>query len=109
MVVHGDIKPDNVLVNDTEEASLCDFGLARIIQEMRTGLTTSGQGQGGKGFTAPELLDCEDGQQKSTESDVYAFGGLILSVSRFLPLFSSSISPRPDRQPTHLTESFVDT
>lgn len=86
-VVHGDIKPDNVLVNDSREASLCDFGLARFIQEMRTGLTTSGQGQGGKGYIAPELLDCEEYEKKTMESDVYAVGGLILHVRRvtFLP------------------------
>ncbi|KAG9008083.1 hypothetical protein FRB94_013740 [Tulasnella sp. JGI-2019a] len=93
IVVHGDIKPDNVLVNDNNEASLCDFGLARMIQEMKTGLTTSGQGQGGKGFIAPELLDCEEGEKKTTESDVYAFGGLILhALSGSAPFYHKSVS-----------------
>ncbi|KAG8877864.1 hypothetical protein FRB98_006511 [Tulasnella sp. 332] len=83
-VVHGDIKPDNVLINDSGEASLCDFGLARITQQLKTGLTTSGQGQGGKGFIAPELLEFEEGEGKTKYSDVYAFGGLILHVYPFL-------------------------
>ncbi|KAG8873415.1 hypothetical protein FRB98_009024 [Tulasnella sp. 332] len=94
VVVHGDIKPDNVLVNNDEEASLCDFGLARFVQELKTGLTTSRQGQGGKGFTAPELLDCEEGgEKKTTESDVYAFGSLMLyTLSGKAPFHHKSVS-----------------
>lgn len=105
IVVHGDIKPDNVLVNDSDEASLCDFGLARFVQDMKTGLTTSGQGQGGKGFTAPELLDCEEGGgKKTTESDVYAFGSLMLNVSDTAHLKLSGLSHLP-RPQCSLTES----
>ncbi|KAG8856330.1 hypothetical protein FRB96_006481 [Tulasnella sp. 330] len=92
-VVHGDIKPDNVLINDSGEASLCDFGLARITQQLETGLTTSGQGQGGKGFIAPELLEFEEGEGKTEYSDVYAFGGLILhTMSGYAPFYHQSIS-----------------
>ncbi|KAG9009180.1 hypothetical protein FRB93_005676 [Tulasnella sp. JGI-2019a] len=81
VVVHGDIKPDNVLVKDCGQAALWDFGLARILQTRRTGLTTSGIGQGGLGFVAPEIM-AEDGHKdsKTTKSDVYAVGGLILNV-----------------------------
>jgi len=77
--VHGDIKPDNVLVNDNFEASLCDFGLSRFIEDIRTGLTTSGgPGGGGYGYIAPEILNGEETVRKTTETDVFAFGGLIL-------------------------------
>ncbi|KAG9008082.1 hypothetical protein FRB94_013739 [Tulasnella sp. JGI-2019a] len=93
VVVHGDIKPDNVLVNDVREAALCDFGLARVIEGLRTGLTTSGQGQGGKGYIAPELLDYDEGEGKTKESDVFAFGGLILhTMSGFPPFYDKSVS-----------------
>lgn len=82
--MHGDIKPDNMLVNDSQEAAICDFGLARIIQEMQTGFTTTAQGQGGKGYLDPELLDCEE--KKTTHSDVYRFGGLVLYVRAAPPM-----------------------
>ncbi|KAG9038142.1 hypothetical protein FRB95_002582 [Tulasnella sp. JGI-2019a] len=87
-VVHGDIKCDNVLVSDEGEAAFCDFGLARIIQELRMGLTTSGYGQGRKGYLEPELLD---GEGKTKASDVFAFGGLILhAVSGLAPFHDLS-------------------
>ncbi|KAG8873413.1 hypothetical protein FRB98_009022 [Tulasnella sp. 332] len=82
IIVHGDIKPDNVLVNDFGDAALCDFGLAHTLLEMRTGLTTSGLGQGCLGFIAPEIIAAEGHKNicRTTMSDVYAVGGLILNV-----------------------------
>jgi len=82
VVVHGDIKPDNVLVNDAHEASLCDFGLSRNIHEGEAELLSSDQHGGGTGFVAAEVLNAKKGiEPKTTASDVYAFGGLILSAS----------------------------
>ncbi|KAG8982320.1 hypothetical protein FRB94_006713, partial [Tulasnella sp. JGI-2019a] len=73
-VIHGDIKPDNVLVNDAGEAALCDFGLARILEQLTTGFTTSGQhGKGGMGYVATELWNDEGGVGKTKASDVFAF------------------------------------
>ncbi|KAG8940204.1 hypothetical protein FRC04_005491 [Tulasnella sp. 424] len=89
-ICHGDIKPENVLVNDFREAALSDFGVSRIVEDIavRTGLTTTEQGPKGTYiYTAPEIFDPEllepnDGEAKaSCEGDVYAFGGLILTVS----------------------------
>ncbi|KAG8888858.1 hypothetical protein FRB98_006644 [Tulasnella sp. 332] len=91
VAVHGNIHPENVLVNSDGEASLCDCGLARFVQMLKTGFTTSGKV--GKGFTAPELLDSE-GEEKSTmESDVYAFGSLMLhTLSGKPPFYHKSVS-----------------
>lgn len=80
------MKLDNVLVNDDDEASICDFGLAQVVEQMRPDLVTSnqGQGQGGKGFVAPELYD--DAERKTIETDVFAFGSLVLQVRLRLAL-----------------------
>ncbi|KAG8898931.1 hypothetical protein FRC01_010720, partial [Tulasnella sp. 417] len=78
---HADIKPENVLVNDSKEAALSDFGLSRVLQSLdtRTGLTTSGGARGTHHYMAMELF-AEDTPRATCESDVYAFGGLILRV-----------------------------
>ncbi|KAG8974642.1 hypothetical protein FRB90_009742, partial [Tulasnella sp. 427] len=80
-IVHGDIKPANVLVKDNLDAVICDFGLSRVIlgagqQTMLT--TTNIQNGGTTGYRPKEVLD---GKTSPTEaSDVFAFGGLILFV-----------------------------
>jgi len=77
--VHGNIRPEDVLVNDNLEASLCDFGLSRFMEDIRTGLTTSGDtGACTHGYVAPETLNGDETVRRTTESDVFAFGGLIL-------------------------------
>lgn len=81
VIIHGDIKPDNVLVKDNVEAALCDFGISRIFLGigLATGLTTTGNRTGGTaGFQAKELLD--EGTPPTTAGDVYSFGGLILAT-----------------------------
>lgn len=79
-MVHGDIKPDNVLVTDAGEAAWCDFGLARTIQEISSGFTTTGQTLGGKGFIPPEYMDGDGPVKAISRGDIFAFGGLILHV-----------------------------
>lgn len=80
LIIHGDIKPANVVIKNDLEAALCDFGLSRIILAFGhpTGLTTTGNKVGGTaGYQAKELLL---GEPPTTAVDVYAFGGLILAA-----------------------------
>ncbi|KIO22948.1 hypothetical protein M407DRAFT_78666, partial [Tulasnella calospora MUT 4182] len=80
LIVHGDTKPENVIVKDNLEACLCDFGVSRVFLGFgkSTGLTTTGISNGGSaGYQAREVL--ENGCS-TTASDMYAFGGLVLAV-----------------------------
>ncbi|KAG8898697.1 hypothetical protein FRC01_010805 [Tulasnella sp. 417] len=80
LIVHGDIKPDNVLVTDNLEASLCDFGLSRLFFDCggETGLTTTGNMAGGTvGYLSKQAIENNDSM---APRDVYAFGGLILAA-----------------------------
>ncbi|KAG8940947.1 hypothetical protein FRC04_004876 [Tulasnella sp. 424] len=78
-IVHGDIKPENIIIQDNLEAGLCDFGISKIVVAVgqRTGLTTSGDTLGTNGFQAAEILN---GARATTASDVYAFGAVILAA-----------------------------
>ncbi|KIO22919.1 hypothetical protein M407DRAFT_215698, partial [Tulasnella calospora MUT 4182] len=78
-ICHADIKPENVLINDWNGPAVSDFGLSRVLQdvEVRSGFTTSETVKGSVRYMARELFS---GQKPSLETDVYAFGGLILTV-----------------------------
>lgn len=64
-VVHGDLKPSNLLVDAHGNPHIVDFGLAR-----HTGDPTDGF-RGTLGFAAPELLR---GQPTTPATDIYALG-----------------------------------
>ncbi|HUJ61227.1 MAG TPA: protein kinase [Kofleriaceae bacterium] len=64
-LVHRDVKPENVLVEDTGRAVVTDFGLARSLDGTRTSVLA-----GTPAYMAPEQLD---GQPADARSDQYAF------------------------------------
>lgn len=80
VVIHGDLKPSNVLIDDEGNARLCDFGLVRILSEGRTGLTTTTQHTGTIRYLAHELVDSDESILPTTASDVYALGCVALEV-----------------------------
>lgn len=85
-ICHADIKPGNVLINDLGQAVLSDFGLSRAMSDLdvSSGFTTSETVKGTFAYMAGEL---SSGQKPSPESDVYAFGGLMLTVSLLMRKF----------------------
>ncbi|KAG8899235.1 hypothetical protein FRC00_001719 [Tulasnella sp. 408] len=77
-VVHGNICPENVLINDFKAAVLSDFDLSRAIEE-KTGFTTTGAGGQANRYLAPEAF-MADSSSATFPTDIYAFGGLILTA-----------------------------
>ncbi|MSR75245.1 MAG: FHA domain-containing protein [Planctomycetes bacterium] len=65
-VVHGDIKPANVLLTKEGVAKLCDFGLAQM------GRTDAADKRGTAAYSAPELFSGR--APRSVASDFYALG-----------------------------------
>ncbi|PVF91075.1 kinase-like protein [Serendipita vermifera] len=85
-IVHGDIKPANILIDKYGFPKLCDFGLSSIfLSEGATGLTTTTAHTGTERYLAPELVKAVDISRPTRESDVYAMGCVGL---RFIFLIS---------------------
>ncbi len=75
-LVHRDVKPANVLLNERGEAVLTDFGIARVVGESRM-LTRTGASIGTPQYMAPEQWTTG---QVDARSDVYAFGIMLYQM-----------------------------
>ena len=83
VVIHGDIKSMNILLDASKNAVLCDFGMAKIKTASSASTATSGKGITVK-WTPPELFD---GVKKSKTSDMYSVGMTLWEIAfRELPL-----------------------
>lgn len=85
-IVHGDIKGNNVLVDDDTHCLLCDFGLAKMGS---SSTSTEMKGVGTSRWLSPEL--CMD-EPKSFSSDTYAFAMTVVEVRRPLLFHRTSYS-----------------
>ncbi|XXG56641.1 hypothetical protein AAC387_Pa03g4003 [Persea americana] len=74
-IIHCDIKPQNILLDDSYTARISDFGLAKLLKADQTRTNTSIRGT--KGYVAPEWFKK---MAITAKVDVYSFGVMLLEI-----------------------------
>lgn len=74
-IIHRDVKAANILLDESFEAIVGDFGLAKLLDRHESHVTTAVRGT--IGHIAPEYLSTG---QSSEKTDVYGFGILLLEL-----------------------------
>ncbi|KAG8366958.1 hypothetical protein BUALT_Bualt16G0022400 [Buddleja alternifolia] len=86
-VLHRDVKPSNILLDEDYNAYLSDFGLARLLGTSETHATTRVAGT--FGYVAPEYaMTC----RVSDKADVYSYGVVLLELISDKKLLDPSFS-----------------
>lgn len=74
-IIHRDVKAANILLDESFEAVVGDFGLAKLLDRRDSHVTTAVRGT--VGHIAPEYLSTG---QSSEKTDVFGFGILLLEL-----------------------------
>ncbi|KAI7726769.1 hypothetical protein M8C21_028282 [Ambrosia artemisiifolia] len=77
-ILHFDIKPHNILLDNDFCPKISDFGLAKLFREKESKISMSHM-RGTPGYIAPELFSRNFGEV-SHKSDVYSYGMMILEM-----------------------------
>ena len=75
-LVHRDVKPQNVLLNEAGEAKVTDFGIARSL-DVERGMTQTGTVLGTSNYIAPEQAS---GRPVEARTDVYSLGVVLYEL-----------------------------
>ncbi|GGS26275.1 serine/threonine protein kinase [Actinokineospora fastidiosa] len=88
-IVHRDVKPGNILLDDQGTVKITDFGISKATGD-HTITTDTGVLAGTPAYLAPELAR---GQQPTTASDVFSLGSTLYHALEGTPPFG--LNPNP--------------
>jgi serine/threonine protein kinase len=77
-ILHFDIKPHNVLLDQNFNPKISDFGLAKLCSKDQSAVSMT-TARGTMGYIAPEVFSRNFGNV-SSKADVYSFGILLLEI-----------------------------
>nr|HPQ40207.1 protein kinase [bacterium] len=88
-ILHRDLKPANIMLTDTGEIRLMDFGLIKELDIIQETLTRTGTFVGTVAYMSPEQ---GMGRQLDPRSDLYSFGVIMYeALSGRLPFLGNSV------------------
>ncbi|XP_030470516.2 G-type lectin S-receptor-like serine/threonine-protein kinase LECRK3 [Syzygium oleosum] len=74
-IIHCDIKPQNILIDDYMQAKISDFGLSKLLKPEQTNTTTGIRGT--RGYVAPEW---HKKLPVTVKADISSFGVVLLEI-----------------------------
>jgi serine/threonine protein kinase len=87
-ITHRDVKPGNVLVGDSGQIKLTDFGIARNVAENT--MTRTGIMLGSPAYIAPEVAS---GQEVTPAADLWSLGATLFAVVEGVPPYDADDDP----------------
>ena len=77
-IVHRDVKPENILINDANQPMLSDFGILKLVDvEESHGLTGTGRIVGTPAYMSPEQIR---GREVDGRTDMYSLGIVLFEM-----------------------------
>jgi TPR repeat protein len=89
-VLHRDVKPANIMVDDRDHLYLMDFGLAGSIQQQRTRMTQLGSVMGTPAYMSPEQA-AGDTRSVGPAADQYSAGVVLYELLTGRPPFEGPV------------------
>jgi serine/threonine protein kinase len=113
-IIHRDIKPTNILIDQKGKAFLADFGIARRLNA--SDHTGTGLGAGTLSYMSPEQLE---NRPPNASQDIYSLGATLFHALEGKPPFMAATipaliaaimshpPPSPTKTPSHLRENIL--
>jgi eukaryotic-like serine/threonine-protein kinase len=96
-IIHHDLKPLNLMVNEAGLLKVCDFGLAGSVAESRSRHSRPGHTSGTTPYMSPQHLLLGS---RTSSDDVYALGATLYELlTSKAPFYAGSIETQIERTP----------